>query len=142
MRIFPCSWAILVCSFLVMSCLVLILGQCCLQMSYDVFPLLLFSEIVKNCYNFSFKWLIEFSSEPSLGPMLSILEGYYWFSFFTYRHICCLFLLVWALANCVFQGIGLVHLGYQICGLRVVHSLPSLSFSFVVWKQTLYDLVF
>ena len=47
--------------------------------------------------------MIEFSSEPNLGPMLSILEGYYWFSFFTYRHICCLFLLVWVLAAVSFK---------------------------------------
>ena len=27
------------------------------------------------------------------------------------------------MADCVFQGIGSFHLGYQICGHRVVHNL-------------------
>ena len=29
---------------------------------------------------------------------------------------------------CLSKGIGLLHLGYQICGQRVVHSIPLLFF--------------
>ena len=36
------------------------------------------------------------------------------------------------LADCVFQGIGLYHLGYQICGHRVSNYIPLLYFSSLI----------
>ena len=39
-----------------------------------------------------------------------------------------LFLLVWILADFIFEGIGPFHQGYQICGYRVVYYIPLLSF--------------
>lgn len=36
----------------------------------------------------------------------------------------CLFLFVWLVTNCAFQGTGLFYLDYQVCGHSMVHSIP------------------
>lgn len=111
--LYLCSWEVLVYAFLSSKCLhlVLILWWCWpLRMSWEVFPLLLSPEIVKNWYTFFPKWLVEFTSEPTwawcffLG-WLSII-----YSFIIYRLIQIIyFFLCWVLADFVFQGIGPFH---------------------------------
>lgn len=46
----------------------------------------------------------------------------------------CLFLLIQVFVDCIFQGIGLFHLGHQILGHRIVHSVPLLSFQ-CLWNM-------
>ena len=58
----------------------------------------------------------------------------YWFHFFHKRNRpiqVVYFFLVLVLADCIFQGIYTFHLGYQICGHKVIHNIPLLSMDFL-----------
>ena len=40
-----------------------------------------------------------------------------------------MFLFVWILVDCVFQEIFAYHLGYQICGYKIVHNILNYPFN-------------
>ena len=54
----------------------------------------------------------------------------------------CLFLPVWALADCIFQGIGPFNLGYKICGQKVIHNTPLWSFLISMGSVVMFLLSF
>ena len=84
----------------------------------------LLEEIVENWHNFFPKCLMQFTSEligawwllfekwSFLDWIISYVQAYWYY-----------FLLVWDLADCVFQGICPFLLGYRICGHRIMDSI-------------------
>ena len=101
-----------------------------------VFPLLLsLKEIVETWYNIFFKCLVEFTSKSIwawcllVWKVINYLEGYKLsISLIDIGLLRLSISSCVSFGNCVFQGIGAFHVGYQICGHRVVHSFPLLSF--------------
>ena len=74
--------------------------------------------------HFTFRSVIHFELIFVRGLVLSVLECYYWFSFFNKnRPSQIVHFFLWEFLQIVFQRIVPFHLGYQICGHRVVHSI-------------------
>jgi len=74
----------------------------------------LLEEMVENLYNFFLKYLVDFTSELIWAWFFLFWKVVNHSVSFKQRLSDPLFFLVCVLADCVFEGIGLFHLGYQI----------------------------
>ena len=86
-------------------------------------------EIIENRYKFFLKCLVEFTRDTIWTICFLFWKVINYSSSFFNRGLLRLFIsFLWLLADCVFQRIGLFHIGYQICGHRV-HSIPFYLFN-------------
>ena len=88
------------------------------------------SKIVRTTEWLNWTESVEYNSLVKLYGFAVFFIGRFlfnnWFKFFELGpiHIVC----VWNFVVCIFQGAGLFHQNYQICGHRLVHNILLLSF--------------